>query len=88
MIVVKTRLRKMPKSCSACGYYTSAVNSFFLQPACKAIAGYPEGKILSVFYAKYTSAYIIQPTKERPLWCPLKDINVAAFAAQEGEQNA
>ena len=64
MIVVKTRMRKVPDACVACTYYMSRNDAFYDNPACAAIGGYGG-------YGKQ----INRPTKpsiERPRWCPLR----------------
>ena len=64
-IVVKTRMRKMPSTCKMCGYYVSSGNTYFMRPACAALASHvPHAKPLDG----------IHPAKERPKWCPLMEV--------------
>ena len=64
MIVVKTKMREIPECCCACGYYHSKNMSIFDNSTCHAVAtfrGY--GKLIET-----------QATKDRPKWCPLKEV--------------
>jgi hypothetical protein len=68
VIVVKTRMRGVPKSCSECSFHLSRSRNIYDRSSCGAmINSYgPDGKPIN----KY-NRNDIQTTKERPKWCPL-----------------
>lgn len=70
MIAVKTRMRSMPKACSACGYYRPGTATIYDRPTCGAIAAFSDcGKPINA-----RGKDDVQTTKQRPKWCPLVDI--------------
>lgn len=65
MIVIKTRMRSLPKSCSRCAYYMLSPYTVYGCPACGAIGGYRG-------YGKQLGD--IKTTKKRAKWCPLSEV--------------
>lgn len=66
MIVVKTRLQKIPDSCHRCPYYHAhALEAWNKEKfsVCSAVHGYGIGKVVEG----------IKTTKERAEWCPMKE---------------
>ena len=79
MIVIKTRLRTIPATCCLCPYYLRASKTYFGAPACGAADGLEDGKPLYV--SNRQKSKFIQPTKERPKWCPLVKIAKSEVSA-------
>lgn len=63
MIIIKTKMRRMPKSCNKCPYYRSAMQNYICVPTCRAKNGWEEGKSL-----EYVSTSV-----GRASWCPLTE---------------
>lgn len=68
MIMIKTGMRQIPESCVCCRYYLSRNRTIREAPSCRAVSSYDEmGKPIS-------EADRVKPTKERPKWCPLREV--------------
>ncbi len=70
MIVVKTKMKWMPKSCTECIYCQGIGNGLKYSRVCNAIAAYiGHGKPINPSWDERR----INISKERPEWCPLED---------------
>ncbi len=63
MIAVKTKMRDMPQECIHCLFYRPSRMNYFEAPSCGAKPGFSHGKPIGK---------TVQPTLERPKWCPLR----------------
>lgn len=73
VIVIKTLMRRIPKCCKDCTFYTSSTLTQNYGKHCRAIGGYPIGKDLKT----------INVIKETAPWCPLKEIDPAPKSVPE-----
>lgn len=64
MIVVKTRMRGIPDTCSKCSYYRSRGASHWDLPTCGAVGGYG-------IYGKQIEGMVCQT---KMYWCPLVEV--------------
>jgi len=60
MIIITTKMRVMPETCSKCSYYLSKNRTFGDHSECLAVVGHAGFKTMDV-----------KPTKGRQIWCPL-----------------
>ncbi len=70
MIVVKTRIKSIPRGCSKCSFYLRRTQTIYDRPACMAMPAYgQDGKPINPSHA-----VLIMSTKGRPNWCPIIEI--------------
>ena len=77
MIVVKTKMRSIPKMCVQCSYYLRSSHTFHGRPACVAVAAFKE--------SSWKALDGVQTTKERAQWCPLMEV-IGPYRPSDAEQ--
>ena len=74
-IVIKTQMRRIPKNCRECPFYTNSMDSQCGEALCRAKGGYTPGKRIGVYGG-------------RPSWCPLRTTTEEGVRYGAQEKNA